>query len=155
MTIENKSELILEIAGVKDAGDYLWLEKQVRGRTYSALAKEKEFLKEIRPAAVYFFKIKDKVIGHITYKAKEDGNVHLGGFAIVPEYQGRGLGRKAMELILALAKNAPKIDLVAHPDNFKAISLYESLGFKITERRENYYGDGEPRVVLVKNRSIP
>lgn len=57
-----------------------------------------------------------------------------------------------MDSILALAKSAPKIDLVTHPENTKAIRLYESLGFKIAERKENYYGDGEPRVVLVKNK---
>ncbi len=149
MKFGKKSKISLEIAGADNASDYLLLEKLVGGKTYAALASEKEFLEEIKKATVYFFKNKDEIIGHITYRLNKNGSVHLGGFAIDPKYQGQGFGRKAMETILDLAKNAPKIDLVTHPDNLKAISLYQSFGFKITEQKENYYGDGEPRVILV------
>jgi ribosomal-protein-alanine N-acetyltransferase len=151
MTIDKKTEITLAQATIADSDAYLSLEKQVGGKTYAALKTEKEYLEETKTATIYLFKIEGKVIGHITYHAKVDGTVHLGGFAIEPKYQGKGFGRASMELILALAQNAPKIDLVTHPDNFKAIGLYESFGFKITERKVNYYGDGEPRVILVKN----
>jgi ribosomal protein S18 acetylase RimI-like enzyme len=144
-------KITLKKASIADSKAYLSLEKQVSGKTYSALKTDKEFLEEIGTATIYLFKIEDEVIGHITYHAKTDGSVHLGGFAIDPKHQGKGFGRESMVLILALAQKATRIDLVTHPDNFKAIGLYESFGFKITERKENYYGDGEPRVILVKN----
>lgn len=55
-------------------------------------------------------------------------------------------------MILALKKMTkyPRIELVVHPHNNPAISLYLSLGFKIESWRDNYFGDGEPRLVLVK-----
>jgi len=40
-----------------------------------------------------------------------------------------------------------RIELVTHPDN-PALKLYESLGFTVESRKENYWGDGEPRLVL-------
>jgi len=55
--------------------------------------------------------------------------------------------------LLEKFKNTERIDLAAHPDNFRAIKLYQSLGFAIESRKENYYGDGEPRLILVKNKN--
>ena len=101
---------------------------------------------------IYLFKSGGKTVGHINFRIKDDGSAHVGGFVIDPKYQGKGIGRQAMELILKMAKDAPKIDLVTHPDNIKAVSLYRSLGFEITERKENYWGDGEPRVIMIKNK---
>jgi ribosomal protein S18 acetylase RimI-like enzyme len=30
----------------------------------------------------------------------------------------------------------------------QAMGLYQSFGFRVIERKENYYGDGEPRNIL-------
>jgi len=96
------------------------------------------------------FKLGDKTIGHINFRINDDRSVHLGGFVIDPEFQSKGMGRQAMGLILGIT-NGVKIDLVTHPDNVKAVKLYRSLGFEIVERKENYWGDGEPRVIMIKN----
>ena len=47
-----------------------------------------------------------------------------------------------------MGENISKIWLVAHLDNIIAIILCESLEFSVTERKENYFGDGESRVIL-------
>jgi ribosomal protein S18 acetylase RimI-like enzyme len=39
---------------------------------------------------------------------------------------------------------------VAHPENEIALGLYMSLGFEIESRQENFFGDGEPRLVLAR-----
>lgn len=148
MAIEQK--IILMEATTNDVDTYLVLEKKVSSKTYAALSSKKEFLEELQRGKIYFFKIDKQTIGHATCEIKNDGSVHLGGVAIDPEWQGRGFGRQAMKLILEIAKDAPKIDLVTHPDNFKAIKLYESLGFKIGPRIENYFGDGQLRVVMAR-----
>jgi ribosomal-protein-alanine N-acetyltransferase len=54
-----------------------------------------------------------------------------------------------MSFILEKCKGTDRIDLVTHPENKNALQLYMSLGFKVESRRENYFGDGEPRLVLV------
>jgi len=77
--------------------------------------------------------------------------VYLSGLAVDPAYQGLGVGRDALEQVLSEVKNAPKIELLTHPDNENAIKLYQSFGFEITDKKDNYFGDGEPRIVLVKN----
>lgn len=55
-----------------------------------------------------------------------------------------------MKQFMVKIPNVSKVWLVTHPDNAAAIGLYESLGFKITERKENYFGNGTPRVIMVK-----
>ena len=69
---------------------------------------------------------------------------------INPRFQGQGIAREAMMIILEKFKDVKRIDLLTHPDNIKAINLYQSLGFMAESRKENYYGDGEPRIVIAR-----
>ncbi len=71
---------------------------------------------------------------------------------VLPEHQGQGIAKIAMEYILSEIGEAKRIDLVTHPENNKAVNLYASLGFAIESRKEDYFGDGEPRIVMVKIR---
>jgi len=134
--------------------EYLELEKKVGGKTYFATRSKDEFLEKLGKRKIYLFREGDKTIGHISVVTKEDGSVYFSNFAIDPEYQGKGYARKIIELTREIirdeVKDAPRLEAAAHPDNLKAIHLYESLGFKITGRKENYCGDGEPRLILEK-----
>ncbi len=61
--------------------------------------------------------------------------VWLDRFMIDKKYQGKGYGKKSMELILQKMYedyNCKKIYLSVHENNFPAIKLYEKLGFKKT-----------------------
>ena len=81
----------------------------------------------------------------------EKGDVAYISYMVVdPAYQGRGVARKALISVLEELKGKRRIELVTHPDNAKALKLYQSLGFIVEGRKENYYGDGEPRLMLVK-----
>lgn len=143
-------KITLKGATVADIDDYIALEKKVDGKTYHALVLEEDIIGKEGSDNIILFKVGAKTVGHITCQTKDDGSIHLGGFAIDPEYQGKGYGRKFMELILEKAKTAPKIDLVTHPDNVKAINLYRSFGFEIVKTKENYFGDGESRIIMQK-----
>jgi len=151
---KSESKIELKQATLDDIDGYIALERKVGGRTYSALVSKEEIVAKVGVDNIYLFKLGDKTIGHVNFRANDDKSIHLGGFVIDPEYQGKGFGRQAMELIIKIAAGAPKIDLVTHPDNVKAVGLYKSLGFVIAERKENYWGDGEPRVVMVKISAI-
>ena len=94
-------------------------------------------------------KMGEKTVGQIQYEEQKDNVIYLNVIAIDPDFQGRGLGTEVMKQFLAKVAGAGKIWLVTHPDN-RAVKLYESLGFKITERKENYFGNGTPRVVMEK-----
>ena len=70
--------------------------------------------------------------------------------AIRKENRGMGIGRMlSQDVIRRLrSKNVTKICLTVHPDNSSAKHLYEDLGFYVHEKIKDYYGDGEPRLVM-------
>lgn len=72
---------------------------------------------------------------------------------IDPEYQRQGLGKRLMmEMIeLALSQGCEVMSLEVRVSNHRAISLYESLGFKNQAIRKNYYQDNnEDAYLMVK-----
>lgn len=70
--------------------------------------------------------------------------------ALAPDYQGRGLGRKMMNLLIdtARAKKALDVMLEVRFDNPTAINLYESLGFTTIHRRPGYYKGGIDALIM-------
>jgi [ribosomal protein S18]-alanine N-acetyltransferase len=54
--------------------------------------------------------------------------------------------------LLDCCGDAAAVELAVHPDNDAARSLYGSLGFEPSRREENFFGDGEPRVIMVRTR---
>lgn len=141
-----------------DIADLISIEKSVSGlKTYSPMTTEDEWLVALDIGTVYLIKKDDEVVGSICYEPKKDGRIHISGLVVDPRFQGQGIGREAMELVLeelqdARHKSEPGfakvIDLAVHPENTRALKLYESLGFTRGELKENYYGDGEPRLIL-------
>lgn len=61
--------------------------------------------------------------------------------AVLPEARGRGLGRRLIEGAMhnARQRGARKMFLEVRDGNSSALGLYESLGFSIAGRRQNYY----------------
>ena len=60
------------------------------------------------------------------------------GIALLPEYRGQGIGTALLEHLLEAAKNIyPAISLSVSPNN-PAIRLYERLGFKTVDVRNEY-----------------
>jgi ribosomal-protein-alanine N-acetyltransferase len=61
--------------------------------------------------------------------------------AVLPRERGRGLGRRLVEGAMQKSRQrgARKIFLEVRDGNAAALGLYESLGFTIAGRRQNYY----------------
>jgi ribosomal protein S18 acetylase RimI-like enzyme len=118
-------------------------------KTYSPMLEEAEWVEAMNVGAVYIIEKDGEVAGSLMYEIKTNEHVYISGIVILPIFQGQGIARESMNYILKEIGDRARIDLVTHPDNVKAIQLYESLGFKIESRKENYFGDGEPRVVMV------
>lgn len=57
--------------------------------------------------------------------------IYLGGVAIHPNFAGKGHGEKMLGEVIALArkKGLRRIELSTATNNFKAIRLYEKMGF--------------------------
>ena len=150
---ESKEDLKLSFrkATPEDADAYVELEHTAAmNKTYSGILDREEALKDFTENEVYLIYKDDKLAGSTEYEMKSPDHAYLSGLIIHPDYQGKGIGREAALFRLEKLKGVKRIDLVTHPENFKIIDLYQSLGFKIEKQIENYFGDGEPRVVLAK-----
>jgi ribosomal-protein-alanine N-acetyltransferase len=88
------------------------------------------------------------IIGGINTDNKEGWVLSV---AIKTAYRGHGVGTKLCEALL----NQFRVDcvlLTVHPDNFGAIHIYKKLGFNISEKKENYFGDNSPRNIMKLNK---
>ncbi len=145
-------EVTLERAELtaEDVAAFIAIEKSAEGlRTFSAMTEESEVRESIETETVQFIKVADKPIGSITYVRATPEHAHVSGLVVRPEYRRQSIGRRAMEMVLESLKSVPIIDLVTHPENTRAIALYESLGFQKGAVRDDYFGDGEPHITMV------
>lgn len=133
--------------GDSDLEPFFALEQKLTGPTYRGETKKEDIFGENK--FFYMVKVGDKTVGQIAYEVQTGNTIYVNVFAIDPEFQGKGFGTEAMKQFLKKVSDYPRIWLVTHPDN-GAVKLYESLGFKITERKENYFGNGTPRLVMEK-----
>jgi len=148
----SEKNINLRKATPSDIPTLLIIERSVAGKnTYSPMLETDEWEEEFQKSDVYLIEHDGVVVGNISYKKKDENNVYISGLAIAPRFQGLGIAKEAMIQILEKLKDITditRIDLVTHPDNVIALKLYQSLGFIIESRKENFYGDGEPRLVL-------
>jgi len=90
----------------------------------------------------------ETVMGGIMFVVQRTEKGLLGRIAsvsVLEEYRNQGLGRRLLseaEEVMRQA-GASVFSLEVAVNNEAAISLYESLGYEITERLEHYYGLNE------------
>lgn len=139
----------------EDADAFLALERSVAGtRMYSGSADKAEALQEIAENEVYLIYRGEQLVGSAAFQMKGPDHAYLSGVVVYPDYQRQGIAREAALFRLRKLQGVKRIDLVTHPGNFKTINLWKSLGFEVEKRIENYFGDGEPRLVLAKERQV-
>jgi len=77
-----------------------------------------------------------EVVGFAEWAFDEsDGSYGLGGIVIDHRHQGRGLGRAALDALVAHVRGQPApgdVVLTVHGDNERARTLYERYGFVAT-----------------------
>jgi len=78
------------------------------------------------------------------------------GIMVHDQFQGRGIGRELMDMLLHMADNflgLTRVELEVYPDNLRAITLYESCGFEHEgRRRKAVWRHGEHQDTLMMGR---
>jgi putative acetyltransferase len=86
-------------------------------------------------------------------KLRHTGDV---GMMVHDQFQGRGIGRELLEMLLHVADNflgLTRVQLEVFPDNVRAIRLYEGCGFEHEGRkRKAVWRHGEHLDVLIMGR---
>jgi ribosomal-protein-alanine N-acetyltransferase len=100
--------------------------------------------------------VADELVGYSILMAGA-GEGHVLNCCIAPRWQGRGLGRQAMQRLIegAPGYGVECLFLEVRPSNVQAINLYESLGFETIGLRRAYYPAAQGREDAVVMRLGP
>lgn len=152
---EDKENVLISLkpATLEDVDTLLELSRKVSdSQVYSTGITREDEINELQKTITYLIEKDGVVVGRVAYVIRSEGHAYLSDLVVDPQYQGQGLGREALVRVLKELEQNERIDVVTHPENSRALKLYLSLGFQVESRREDYYGDGQPRLVLVKKR---
>ena len=72
--------------------------------------------------------------------------------AVLPDYRRLGIARALLRESEAAFSEMKAIRLSVRASNDPAIQLYKSFGYRLIDRREQYYTGGEDALVFEKNR---
>ncbi|MBE4909616.1 GNAT family N-acetyltransferase [Bacillus luteolus] len=90
----------------------------------------------------YIIEVEGKTVGKIRVY-REHGESWIYSFAVYPEYQGKGIGRKALtNVVLDEAKHVQDIYLEVEIKNEHALGLYKSCGFEQFHTQDYYVYKG-------------
>jgi ribosomal protein S18 acetylase RimI-like enzyme len=139
--------LQLKKATLNDWQTIAKIEKVARGKLYSTGLNENDILHYLQEETIYLAYHNEVLVGKISFTSKEN-SITISGLIILPQFRGKGYGKYLSESIIELFPDCAKFTLTVHPENIHALNIYQNLGFIIIEKKENYFGDGEPRLIM-------
>ncbi|MBS4456597.1 ribosomal protein S18-alanine N-acetyltransferase [Tuanshanicoccus lijuaniae] len=82
-------------------------------------------------------------------------NAHISHVMVLPDYQGKGLGKQMVQQwqALVIQRNIECVTLEVRESNQAAQHLYQSLGFTVIDRRENYYFNNHETALIMSWRN--
>lgn len=147
-TLKNNTKIIVRDAVKSDAENLIAYVHKVNKESKNLMREPEEFKMTLKgeekfvemaknsPNSCFIIALDgDKIICTAGFSGKQlirvRHRVSL-GISVLKDYQGQGLGRKVMEELITRANklDKTKMDLEVRIDNYGAIHLYESLGFK-------------------------
>lgn len=138
---------IVKVDILKEANTLFALDNKAFHRVFDLpsrnIAEQKDYL---QGSDVYILYDGDEPTGFFAYKKENDG-FEVKAIVVTPEKQGKGHGKAMMKYLLDLTEGNT-LYLFTHPKNTVAITYYLKSGFEICGWKNNYYGDGEPRILL-------
>lgn len=95
------------------------------------------------------------VLAYCSFQTVVD-EMHIHNLAVHPAQQGRGLGRKLLEMALGLGarRGAERALLEVRQGNWAALRLYRSLGFQGVAVRRGYYTHPSEDALVLERRDL-
>jgi len=117
---------------------------------FKALTLQGELEEYLTESSVYFAVVDGQKVGTIGFKKLSEDTAQLQGLNIKPEFRGKGYGNEVVDLLLKETERQgfTKVTLTVHPASIPALVTYLKHGFIVTGYKENYFGDGEPRLEM-------
>lgn len=114
------------------------LDMKCFGETEEEAKNHNEMVKAEENQAFYIIEADGKAVGKMRVShINEEAWIY--GFAVSPEYQGKGIGRKALKKIVIQEHNQGyPVFLEVEAKNLHALKLYESCGFKAFHSQDYY-----------------
>jgi ribosomal protein S18 acetylase RimI-like enzyme len=139
----------LKRAAAADLGMVVDFEREVINETlYGKQLDHAASKSEIDTNEYYLYLRNGRLIATGALCQRENGSAYLSNIAVHPELRRQGVARAMVSHLLVLCDGATSVDLAVHPENHAARALYVSLGFSATQIRENFFGDGQPRMIM-------
>lgn len=93
----------------------------------------------------------DALVGLISFNVIGDES-EITNLAVIPTHQRQGIGRKLLEEALVMIRNqrVASIYLEVRESNERAITLYQSCGFKPVGRRKAYYRSPDEDALILE-----
>ncbi len=144
-------ETIIEISKLEDFKKVNKLAKQVhelhvnwRPDLFLSVDKvisKEDFKEMIQAKEIFVAKIKDEIVGYITFNIKEKDNpsmryrkqLQIEAICVDEKNRGKGIGTELLEYARKFGKenNCTDLYLTVNKENEKAIKIYERFGFKV------------------------
>jgi len=91
-----------------------------------------------------------QLVGNVSLRDNKDNTYYLGCLCIIPEYENKGIGQKAVRFIESQFPGAICWTLETPADKDKNLYFYKKMGYTIT----NEYMHGTVKVVLFEKKLI-
>jgi len=103
----------------------------------------------------YVAKEGNGVLGYLLMVPSDDSSkkeAWVLSLGVADKAQGRGIGRQLLKHGFESATPYTRIVLTVAPENRAALTLYQSFGFELEQQEQDYFLDGEARLVMAANR---
>jgi ribosomal-protein-alanine N-acetyltransferase len=137
-------------ATLSDWQDIGAIESKSSTACFKALTLQGELEEYLTKSSVYFVEADGVRVGSIGFEKQASNVAQLQGLNIKPEHRGKGYGNEVVKLLVdeAEKEGITRMHLTVHPTSVPAIITYLKNGFVVTSYKDNYFGDGEPRLVM-------
>ncbi|WP_150467167.1 GNAT family N-acetyltransferase [Francisella sp. SYW-9] len=114
----------------------------------------KQFIYNIKKQKYFFVSKKEECLTGYILCFEYKKVIRVYSLAVCQNHQGQGIGKKLLEYVLD--NSIKNISLEVNINNSRAISLYKSVGFKISKQINYFYenGDAAYKMLLVRKQAL-